>query len=133
MAKDVIPNPLLAELYRSTKIALNHHRMYTESDTAAIQDGQAYSLGPRAYEIAACGAFQLCDGTRPELREVFGDSVVTYSDAADLRRKIDYYLRRDCERVDHALKTWYAVRRCTFEDRAHNILIPVLEEVLHGR
>ena len=133
MAKDVIPNPLLAELYRSTKIALNHHRMYTESDTAAIQDGQAYSLGPRAYEIAACGAFQLCDDTRPELREVFGDSVVTYYDAADLRRKIDYYLRRDCERVDHALRAWYAVQRCTFEDRAHNILIPVLEEVLHGR
>lgn len=133
LAKHIIPNPLLAELYRSTKIALNHHRSYTESGADAIKPGQAYSLGPRAYEIAACGAFQLCDETRQELQDVFGDSVVTYHDAADLRRKIDYYLTRDCERVDHALKAWYAVRGCTFEDRANTILIPVLEEVTHGR
>jgi spore maturation protein CgeB len=133
VAKNIIPNPLLASLYRSTKIALNHHRTYTESSGEAIREGQAHSIGPRAYEIAACGAFQLCDDTRPELQEVFGDSVVTYHDATDLRRKIDYYLLRECERVDHALKAWYAVRSCTFEDRANTILIPVLEEVTHGR
>lgn len=133
LAKDVIPNPLLAELYRSTKIALNHHRTYTESGADEIAPGIAYSIGPRAYEIAACGAFQLCDDTRPELRDVFGDSIVTYHGADDLRSKIDYYLTRDCERVDRALKAWYAVRHCTFEDRANSILIPILKGVTDGR
>jgi len=128
--QDLVDNKHLARLYQSTKIALNHHRVYTDTEHAPLGDQAAYSLGPRAYEIAACGAFQLCDATRPELTEVFGDSVPTYTDAADLRRKIEYYLARDCERIDHALRAWYAVRDCTFEHRAAQILIPVLEEVV---
>jgi len=97
-------------------------------------DGQevhlaGWSLGPRAYEIAACGAFQLSD-ERPELREIFGDAVATYVDGADLRRKVDYYLTHEGEREEMALEALDLVQSCSFEDRAEQILLPTIKEVL---
>jgi len=88
-----------------------------------------WSLGPRAYEIAACGAFQLSD-ERPELREIFGDAVATYVDGADLRRKVDYYLTHEGEREEMALEALDLVQSCSFEDRAEQILLPTIKEVL---
>src|SRR4030065_2583401 len=96
----LVDNAELIKYYCGTKIALNHHRTIVGKDSRGeeLHIDQAYSLGPRAYEIAACGAFQLCDDTRPELQEVFGDSVATYRDGGDLRDKIAYYLSHDDER-----------------------------------
>ena len=57
--------------YASAKIVLNTHR--------SISDGMvAESIGPRVYETAALGAFQLCDDSRAELNEIFGASVPTF-------------------------------------------------------
>ena len=119
------PNTELVKYYQSTKIALNHHRQTTTVDSDALISGK--SLGPRAYEIAACGAFQLCDTTRPELAEVFGDSVATYHDRADLMGKIDYYLGHDAERVDMARAAYERVKPCSFYNRAYDCVLPVLE------
>lgn len=126
-------NAELAAYYNGTKIALNHHRTFIgtgEDDNERHINGGAYSLGPRAFEIAACGAFQLCDDTRPELREVFGDSVATYSGPDDLMGKIDYYLSNDAERAEMARAAMDAVQGCTFESRAEKIIVPTLEEVV---
>jgi len=123
-------NAQLTDAYRGARIALNHHR------TIASKEGgtethivQAYSLGPRAYEIAACGAFQLCDDTRPELAAVFGDSVPTYHDAADLCAKVAHYLTHEDERRALARLALQRVQGCSFERRAQDILLPAIERL----
>ena len=130
---EVIENKELVEWYRGTKIALNHHRIWRgdmEADEGEIAPGTAWSLNPRAFEIAACGTFQLCDDQRPELHEVFNGSVATYSDGADMLDKINYYLANDAEREAMALEARWRVRHCRFIDRAEQILIPAIEKHL---
>src|SRR4030065_2941425 len=89
----------LVRNYCGTKIRLNHRRTIVGKDSAGeeLHIDEAHSLGPRAYEIAACGAFQLCDGTRPELQETVGDSVATYKDGQERLAKDEYYLRHEDE------------------------------------
>lgn len=132
---EVVPNAENAEWYRSTKIALNHHRRaYGDFrvDEGRLTDGAAWSINPRTYEIAACGAFQLCDDGRAELREIFGDSVATYADNPDLIDKIRYYLTHDAERGQMAARANELVRDCTFVNRAQDILIPAIQQHLGG-
>lgn len=131
-AQYVTPNEELAEWYRGTSIALNHHRTITMigEEEKHIPAGVAQSIGPRAYEIAACGAFQLCDDTRPELEEVFGDSVATYTGPDDLLQKIVYYLGHPGEREEMARASLLRVTGCRFVDRAEQILLPVIEREL---
>lgn len=123
----IIPNDDMALWYSGTKVALNGHRVELHGG-GTVAD--AYSLGPRAFEIAACGAFQLCDNTRPELYEVFGDSVATYTDAADLQMKLDYYLAHDAERREMAVESTRRVQPCSFLNRAREIVMPAIEQMM---
>ena len=126
-------NATLAEAYRHTRIALNHHRTVIGVEGGKERHVQAaHSLGPRAFEIAACGAFQLCDDARPELGEVFGGSVATYRDADDLREQVAYWLdpAHEQEREDRAWASYQRVQGCTFEARAREIVAPALEGIL---
>jgi spore maturation protein CgeB len=126
--KMLIDNGEMALWYSNTKIALNHHRISSEYEDDNIPP--AFSLGPRGYEIAACGAFQLCDDTRPELQAVFGDAVATYSDKHTLQSAIDYYLKHDLERQQMATEARRRVQTCTFENRVNKIVLPLLQEVV---
>jgi spore maturation protein CgeB len=92
--------------------------------------GDAYSLGPRAFEIAACGAFQLCDDTRPELREIFDDTVATYTDGRDLQSTTAYYLAHDAKRQEMAQEARRRVAPCSFLNRAREIVVPELERLI---
>ena len=121
----VIENDDMTLWYSGTKVALNHHRTVLGDGSGYVVD--PYSLGPRAFEISACGAFQLCDDARPELAEVFGDSVATYHDADDLQGKIGYYLSHDAERREMAVAALDAVQPCSFVNRAREIVVPALE------
>lgn len=139
---DLLNNIELARRYSGTKIAVNHHRTIKSKDASDqdelefypieehIQPGEAYSLGPRAFEIAACGAFQLCDNTRPELSEVFGETVPTYADGADLVDKVHYFLQHPEQRLAHAEEARRRVQACSFEHRAREILLPAIERHL---
>jgi len=132
---EVISNAENADWYRNTKIALNHHRRTMGDfrvDEGRLKDDAAWSINPRTYEIAACGAFQLCDDGRPELREIFGDSVATYADNEDLLDKVRYYLSRDAERQQMATRANELVKDCAFANRAREILIPAIEKHLGG-
>jgi len=132
---ELIENSENAEWYRGTKVALNHHRRWMgdlKTDEGTLKSGAAYSLNPRAFEIAACGAFQLCDDQRPELKEVFGDSVATYSNKADMLDKIRYYLAHAIEREQMAAMAHERVKDCAFVNRAQDILIPAIEKYLGG-
>jgi len=128
--QDTTPDDDLCQWYRGTKIALNHHRTTALIGSGRhIKSGAAWSLGPRAYEIAACGAFQLCDNTRPELGKIFGDSVPTYCGPSDLKRKIKYYLAHDDERMGLANESLNRVQHCSFVERARGILLPALSTI----
>lgn len=133
-AAQIVPNERAAALYRGTPINVNHHRTTRMHGSGEhIAAGEAESLGPRAYEIAACGGFQVMDDSRAEACEVFGDSLVTYraGDAADLARVVDYYLRHDDERRALAAAQHAAVRPHTWTARAADILA-VLEQYTHA-
>lgn len=123
--RDIVPNHDTAAHYRSAAICLNHHRTTTQHGSGQhIAAGSAESLGPRAYEIPACGGFMLCDDSRPELDEVFGDTVPTYraGDAADLEQQIRHYLRRPDERARLGAAQYQAVRGRDWTARARRLL-----------
>ena len=131
-----ISNELAIEHYRASKIGLTLHRTSQGVDPAdsgwrlnQIQNGEAYSLGPRTYEQAACGLFQISDDQRPELFEVFADSIPTFRNPADAERLIRHYLRDDVERQALAVAQRERVKDCTFLNRAQGIVIPLLKEV----
>jgi spore maturation protein CgeB len=132
--KGFIENGELAWYYAGTKIAINHNRTVIGEDDDGkllhVKKRQAWSLGPRPYEIAACGTFQLSTPDRPELRKVFGRTVPTYKNGKDLRKKIAYYLEHDDERRELARSAQDKVKHCRFEDRAKEILIPTITEVI---
>ena len=114
-----LPNEELVKYYNGTKIALNMHRA---SDTA-------WSLGPRAYEIAACGAFQISDN-RGELHELFNGSVPSYTNDEELAEVVRHYLSHPDERLEKAKAAHERVKDCTFRQRDAEIVVPFLEEVL---
>lgn len=127
--QDIVENGETARHYQSARINLNHHR--TTMDYALgghIEPGSAVSLGPRAYEIAACGGFQLCDDSRSELFDLFGVSVPTYKagDPRDLTRRIRYWLDRPEERAARAEEALALVQPHSWTVRARQILETIL-------
>lgn len=70
-----VDNAVTSALYRRAKIGLNLYRTsvgYGHGEHIA----HAESMNPRAYELAACGAFHIST-YRDEVREMFGDLVPT--------------------------------------------------------
>lgn len=125
----ILPNAQAAAYYRGSQISLNHHRTITTIRTNThIAPHQVASLGPRAYEISACGGFQLCDDSRAELHTIFGESVPTYraDSSADLARQIHYYLRHPEARDDLARAQAAAVQPHHWGNRASELLSIVL-------
>jgi len=63
-------------------------------------DFMRYGGNMRLFELAAIGAFQIVDDL-PGVREWFtpGENIITYSDEADLRDKVAYYLAHPEERA----------------------------------
>jgi spore maturation protein CgeB len=126
--RQVLDNAAAAALYRSAAITLNHHRTTGNPATGAPSLVCPTTLGPRAYEIAACGGFQLCDDSRPELSAVFGDTVPTYraDDSADLERQIRHWLANPHARAERAAAQYTAVQGHTWTARAATVLTTVL-------
>lgn len=93
----VVDNVKVAGLYRKARIGLNLYRTSAGWD-GKTQISHAESLNPRAYELAACGAFHLSDA-RAEVTERFGDAVPTFATAAECEALIRHYLAHDDERM----------------------------------
>lgn len=124
-ADGAIPNEDTSAWHRGAKIALNMHRkmMHVENGSE-IAKGSATSLGPRAYEIPACGGFMLCDDERPEIHEVYGDSAATYKawDSASLEREIKWWLSHDTYRAEWQAAQAERVKPHHWGNRAKYIL-----------
>jgi spore maturation protein CgeB len=87
------------KIYSASRIVLATH----------YQDPQrrfpVHQASPRVFEVMACGGFLICDRQR-DILELFreGEHLVTFRDAADLARKVHYYLDHPEERQDIARK-----------------------------
>lgn len=126
-----------AKYYRNTKIALNVHR--TRADIEGLNEElnnytDAYSVGPRIFEAAACGAFIITD-YRKEAEDIFGDTVEFFDGAQDLENKVHYWLdpAHEQERLNKAAAARERIKNCTFENRLEENILPVLHEVLKLR
>lgn len=130
-------NEAVVELYHKAKISFQLHRNDTitlgrklspaerkAGMVAALPnpDLKAHSLGPRVYELAACGTFQVCDDTRPELTELFGEAVPTYSTPSELGDLCRHYLAADGEREELAKQQHEAIKPYTFENRMKQVM-----------
>lgn len=84
------------KIFSASDINLNLH---SSSERDGV-DPTGDFVNPRTFELAASGAFQLCD-ERALLPEVFevGTEIITFSDLHDLREKIEYYRARPEERA----------------------------------
>ncbi|MEN9846189.1 MAG: hypothetical protein RIS36_1336 [Pseudomonadota bacterium] len=83
------------KIFNATDVNLNLH---SSSERDGI-DPSGDFVNPRTFELAASGAFQLCDNRQllPELLEV-GTEVVTFSSREEMIEKMEYYLARPEER-----------------------------------
>lgn len=116
----VVDNATAAMLYRKAKIGLNLYRTSKGWDGAEHID-HAESLNPRAVELAACGVFTVSD-YRAEVREVFGQHVPTFIEAAGLADQVRYWLRRETQRARLAAELPSKVAPLTFEARARDVV-----------
>ncbi len=97
-----------ADIFRKSRIVLNPP---TKGD-----------FNMRHAEAAATGSFQITEDV-PGLKEVFGDSIVTYESIDDAVKKIRYYLDHDEERMALARKAHDIVLAShTYEDNLNAIL-----------
>lgn len=108
-----IPNISLHKAYSSSKILLNDHRKDMR-DKGFISN--------RIFDGFASGAFIISDEIIGA-KEIFGDSLITYSNKKDIHEKLDYYLEHEEERRKIALKGRKIVlSKHTFTKRVNHIL-----------
>jgi spore maturation protein CgeB len=117
----VVKNAVTTQLYRNAKIGLNLHRSSRGygRDVEHIQGAE--SMNPRCYELASTGTFFMTDD-RPEVREVFGDTVPTFTSPGQLEDQIRYWLAHDEERRQVAASLPGLISTHTFDDRVDGIL-----------
>ncbi len=106
-----VDNTLMPAHYAAARICLNLHRKHQKAE----------SMNPRAYELAACGRFQICDD-RQEVEEVFGDAVPTFQTATELEDQIRWALAHPEMRQIKAQRSHELVRNHSFDVRVQQLL-----------
>jgi spore maturation protein CgeB len=106
-----LDNARAAALYRRARIGLNLYR---------ASEHPAESLNPRAYELAACGAFHLSE-YREEVVEVFGHLVPTFEGGPGLEATVRYWLPMTDRRARIGRCLTQAIAGHSWADRARQI------------
>lgn len=116
-----IDNEMTAALYRRAKVGLNLYRSSKGWGRQAPRIMHAESLSPRAYELAACGAFHVSE-YRAEIVDVFGDLVPTFTSPSEAAALIRLWLNDPAgrRRVADALPACVAER--SWVQRAATVL-----------
>jgi len=89
----------------------------------------AESLGPRAYELAACGAF-FASERRPEVAETFGDLVPAFDGPEELRDVLLRWLPDVSGRRRIAAELPAAVRGHSWTERAKQVVADLERDVV---
>ena len=114
-----MPRENVGQAYHDAKIVLNDH----------WEDMLEYGVvSNRIFDALAAKAFVISD-YMPEIEELFGEHVITYTTKEELRFKIRYYMEHDSERAYHACEGYNLVllnhsfknRISIIIDRMHNI------------
>lgn len=116
-----VDNAYAAALYRRAKVGLNLYRQFMGRGRTARRVVGAESLSPRAYELAACGAFHLSE-YRAEVPEVFGDRVPTFITPSEAAALIRDWIGREADRQQIAAALPGCVARHSWVARADVIL-----------
>lgn len=122
----LIPNAEASDLYRRSKVGLNLYRTTTDywNGGAPAVEG-AYSLNPRAYELAACRVPQVSQA-RPEFQDVFpGDADWSYEHPAQFTQQIRLLLSDDSLRESVADAQFQCVQGHSYNDRALKVLADI--------
>ena len=84
------PSPEFCRMANRSRIVLSLHREFSASDNPAL----ASTPGPRLFEVALAGGFQLTDRRLEEITAYYrpGEEYDTFTDAADCEHKIRQYL-----------------------------------------
>lgn len=107
---NVQENENVAQMYRESAINISIHREQRHADgQRIIDDGEAYSAGPRTWELAACEAFQVSD-YRQEIADVFGDAVPFYETPKELETLLRRAIDDPVWRKEQAVKQRQAVQ-----------------------
>jgi spore maturation protein CgeB len=117
----VVTNEIAGALYRQAKVGLNLYRTSGGWGRGAARILHAESLSPRAYELAACGAFHLSD-YRAEVAEVFGDLVPTFTTPTEAAALIRLWLNQPEERARVAAALPACVAESSWVERAKTVL-----------
>jgi hypothetical protein len=127
----IIRNERAAEMYRRAKVNLNLFRTSMGFGRKVPRIVGSESLGPRAYELAATGAFFLSE-PRAEIAETFGDLVPTFESGAELEEMVRRWLADDTGRRRVAAALPAAVRGHSWTERACEVVAD-LERAAAGR
>lgn len=117
----VVSNEHIASMYCSARICINFHRRSPVAKTP----------GPRIFETAACGAFQLSD-PREGLEEMFGWSIPTFDSPERLGELVREYLKDPLARKTAANEAMMRVQSHTFDHRAADLIAAVQLPALQG-
>lgn len=113
-----------AKVYHRSKICVNIHRANKYYGKEDLID-EAYSVGPRTFDIAGAGEFQICDNTRAELQDIFGDVVPTFGSVEEMVELVRYWSddARTKERRDRGMAAHDIVAaRHTYTHRAYQVV-----------
>lgn len=113
---DCVTNDQTAELYRHARCGINFYRRESESEW----DGQAYAMGPREIELAACGLPFLRD-PRAEGDEVL-HMLPRFGSAEEAGEQLRWMLAHEREREIMAGQARAAIADRTFEANARRFL-----------
>jgi len=116
-----VSNERAVALYRRARIGLNLHRTSCGYGRGVPHIPWADSLNPRAYELAACGVFQISD-YRAELREIFPNGAVPTFQSDHLEDVLRAYLLDSPARHYAARRAREAVAPHTFAARAAQLI-----------
>lgn len=114
-------NITTAALYRRAKVGLNLYRTSKGWGRQAPAIAHAESLNPRAYELAACGAFHLSTH-RDEVSEVFGDLVPTFETPGEAEAQIRAWLADDDGRARISRQLPACVAESSWRTRATTVI-----------
>jgi len=119
---DVQPNENVAEMYRHAGTTISIHRTQRWVDAGqVIDENEAFSAGPRTYEAAACGIYQVSDYRR-EIEEIFGESVRFYSTPRELEAELRRAVEDPAWRKNMARKQAEAIRPYTCQQRMATVM-----------
>jgi glycosyltransferase involved in cell wall biosynthesis len=116
-----VDNATTARLYRRAKLGLNLYRTSMGWGKDAAQIAHAESLNPRAYELAACGAFSLST-YRAEVADVFGYRVPTFTTPLDASQLIRQWLHDDHSRLKMAAELPACVAESSWVERSTRVI-----------